>query len=228
MPETDRTTIVIITHDYGRFLATAIQSAAEQTVRPRVLIMDDGSTDSQTEDVIRAARVRWPWLVSHRSRAALGLSATRNAAAARVETEWIVYLDADDWLDTRFVERGERWLDRHPGLDVLTTDMTVVRAGRRPFVAKAMVPRSWPGLLRRNSIVQTSFIRRAMVGALGGYDTALEFEDWDFWIRALKAGYRVGRLPGAHVYRREHGLNKSKRCDEALATQAVRDRHPVA
>ena len=70
-------------------------------------------------------------------------------------------------------------------------------------------------------------VRRSMIQALGGYDGAFEYEDWEFWIRALKAGHRIGRLPGAHLYRREHGLNMSKTCDDSLATRRVRDRHPL-
>ncbi len=226
MPVSSRTTIVVITHNYGRYLRAAVASAVEQTARPRVLIMDDCSTD-ETEEVVRSLIAEHPNLNCHRSTERRGLAATRNDAARRVETDWIVYLDADDWLDRRFIERGAHWLDRHIELDVLTTDMTIVRDGQKPFVSTARAPSSWRYLTRKNTVVQTSFIRRSMILALGGYDGTLEYEDWDFWIRALKGGYRIGRLPGAHLYRREHGLNKSKTGDEALMAERVRKRHPV-
>jgi glycosyltransferase involved in cell wall biosynthesis len=226
MPATSRTTIVVNAYNYGRYLPTAVTSAVEQTCRPRVLIMDDASTD-ETVGVVRSLVAQHPQVGCHLPTQRRGLAATRNDAAQRVETEWIVYLDGDDWLDLQFIERGEQWLDRHPELDVLTTDMTVVRDGQKPFVATARAPQSWTHLTRKNTVIQTSFIRRSMILALGGYDGALEYEDWDFWIRALKAGYQIGRLPGAHLYRREHGLNKSKLVDDALATRRVRDRHPL-
>ena len=82
----------------------------------------------------------------------------------------------------------------------------------------------WTELLARNTIVQTSFIRCDLVRRLG-YDPALDFEDWDFWIRVLQNGGRIARLPGAHVFRREHGRNKSKICDERAAVAAVLDKH---
>lgn len=227
MPTSNQTTIVVNTYNYGRYLPTAVASAVGQTRRPRVLIMDDASTDA-TEAVVRSLVEQYPTLECHRSAQRRGIAATRNDAARRVGTDWIVYLDADDWLDLQFIERGEQWLDRHANLDVLTTDMTIVRDGRRPFVSRARVPDSWHRLTRRNTVVQTGFIRRSMILALGGYDGALEpYEDWDFWIRALKAGHRIGRLPGTHLYRREHGLNMSKTCDESLATRRVRERHPL-
>jgi glycosyltransferase involved in cell wall biosynthesis len=227
MATTDRTTIVVNTYNYARYLPVAVASAAGQTRRPRVLIMDDASTDG-TDEVVRSLVAQYPNVDCHVPAQRRGLAAVRNDAARRVETEWIVYLDGDDWLDPRFIERGEAWLDRHPELDVLTTDMTIVRDGRKPFVSKARAPRSWTDLTRRNTIVQTSFIRRSMILALSGYDGTLEFEDWDFWIRALKAGHRIGRLPGSHLSRREHGSNLSKSFDEPLAARRIRERHPVA
>ena len=189
MPSTSRTTIVVIAHNYGRYLPTAVASAVDQTRRPRVFIMDDGSTD-ETEEVVRSLVAQYPNLECHVSAQRRGLAETRNDAARRADTEWIVYLDADDWLDLQFIERGEQWLDRHAECDVLTTDMTIVRDGQTPFVAKARVPASWPRLTRKNTVVQTSFVRRSMILALGGYDGTLEYQDWDFWIRTLKAGYR--------------------------------------
>lgn len=218
------TTVVVITHNYGRYLPTAVASAVDQSRHPRVLIMDDGSTDG-TEDVVRDLAARYPLLTCHRSAQTRGLAATRNDAAERVETEWLVYLDADDWLDLRFVERGERWLARHPACDVLTTDITVVGEGRAPKVSRTRAPKSWRQLRRRNPVGQTSFIRRSMILSLSGYDDMFAYEDWEFWIRALKAGYTFDRLPGAHVHHREHGLNYGAAADPALATQAIWDRH---
>jgi glycosyltransferase involved in cell wall biosynthesis len=221
-----RTTIMVITHNYGRYLPTAVVSAVTQTRRPQVVIMDDGSTDD-TEEVAGALVARYPELRYHRTPQSQGLAATRNAAADMVQTEWVVYLDADDWLDPHFVERGERWLERHPGCDVLTTDMAVLRPDRAPVHVRARVPRSWRGLLRKNTVFQTSFVRRSMVQALSGYDPTFAYEDWEFWIRALKAGNFIARLPGVHVFRREHGSNYGALANRAEAIRAVRERHPV-
>jgi glycosyltransferase involved in cell wall biosynthesis len=221
---TPTTTVVVITHNYGRYLATAVASVVQQTVQPRVLVMDDGSTDG-TDELMRDLAKRYPLLTCHRSEQPRGLAATRNDAARRAETEWIIYLDADDWLDRQFVESGERWIARHPECDVLTTDTTVIRQGRTPKVARARAPESWRCLLRRNTVRQTSFIRRSMILALSGYDGAFAYEDWEFWIRALKGGYRIDRLPGAHVFHRQHGLNHGAATDPAPATRAIWDRH---
>ena len=220
-----QTTVVVITFNYAHYLTEAVESVLAQTRRPQLLVMDDASEDD-TPAVMERLMTR-AGLDARYVRAASnqGLSRTRNAAAGMVATEWLVYLDADDWLAPNYVEHGEEWLATHRELDALTTDMEIVRNGRRHRRFISSVPASWPKLLKANSIVQTSFIRTSVVRALGGYDPGLDFEDWDFWIRALKGGYRIGRLQGAHVFRREHGSNKSKLCDEPRATRQIRDKH---
>jgi glycosyltransferase involved in cell wall biosynthesis len=227
MQNTDaRTTVVVISYNYGCFLRDAVMSAVTQTVPPHVLLVDDASTD-ETEQVARTLVSEHPAIRYRRLDRNIGLANVRNLAAELAVTEWIVYLDADDWLDARFIARGERQVASDRTLDVLTTDMTIVRDGTRPFVSKARAPHTWHDLIHKNTVIQTSFIRRSMILALGGYDASFEYEDWEFWIRALKAGYRIGRLRGPHVYRREHGSNKSKTCNEALATRQVRAAHPL-
>jgi glycosyltransferase involved in cell wall biosynthesis len=219
------TTIAVICHDYGRYLAEAVESAVRQTRPAEVLVIDDASRD-ETPAIVDRLIASHPSVRRRTLETSVGLSRVRNLAAAEAATEWIVFLDADDWLAPEYVARAESWLRRYPKIDALTTDMTVFgTVGRPGRVVRALVPRFWTDLLHRNSIVQTSFIRRRTVLDLGGYDPGLDFEDWDFWIRLLQSGRRVGRLPGPHVFRREHGLNKSKICDERAATDAIRDRH---
>jgi len=221
---TGRVTVVVICHDYGRFLRQAVESVMEQTLRPRILILDDASTD-ETPEVVAELKRRDAGLEAHREPHNRGLSTLRNLAAERVASEWIVYLDADDWLAPRYVERALRRLDRDPEVDVLTTDMTIVRGRFRRLRWRARAPREPADLARANTVAQTSFVRQEMVGELGGYDPALHYEDWDFWIRALRAGRRFDRLPGRHIYRREHGANKSKLCDDDEATAQIRRKH---
>jgi glycosyltransferase involved in cell wall biosynthesis len=217
------TTVAVICCNYARFLRQAVQSAVLQTRTPRVLILDDASTD-ETPAVAGELVREYRDVDYHRLPANIGLSRVRNLAAEVATSDWVIFLDADDWLDAAYIERGEAFVATHPGVDVLTTDMTIVRNEMPGRVFTSRVPEVWTDLLERNSIVQTSFIRRDLVRRLG-YDPALAFEDWDFWIRVLQHGGRIERLAGAHVFRREHGRNKSKICDEGAATAAVLNKH---
>jgi glycosyltransferase involved in cell wall biosynthesis len=217
------TTIVVDNYNYARFVRDAVLSAIGQSQPAHVMVIDDASTDDSPE-VIRSLVATHRNIEFHPLRVNVGLSRVRNLAATLARTEWILYLDADDWLDTRYIGRAESWLARHPGVDVLTTDMTIVRGDRRRVV-RSRVPAFWDDLLRRNTVAQSSLIRRETIAAVGGFDPALVFQDWDFWIRVKQSGGRIGRLPGPHVFWREHGRNMSKVCDERAATAALRHKH---
>jgi glycosyltransferase involved in cell wall biosynthesis len=218
------TTVVVINHNYGRFLRQAVSSVLHQTRPPSILVIDDAS-DDESAPVLASLQTAHPRIAFVRLQNNIGLSRVRNLAASQVTTEWIVFLDADDWLEPTYVEQAETSLSRSPDVDVLVPDMMLFRGDRRPRLVRSHIPRDWRELLKRNTIVQTSFVRRELVNQLGGYDPSLDFEDWDFWVRALQGGGRFARLPGAFVCRREHGANKSKLCDEAAATAAVRRKH---
>jgi glycosyltransferase involved in cell wall biosynthesis len=224
MAEPPLTTVVIINYNRGRFLREALRSVVEQTTRVNVLVADNASTD-ETPDIVRSLRVIHPDIVFHTLPINIGLARLRNHAATLVTTEWLIFLDSDDWLDLSYVSKAEEWLRTHAAVDVLTTDMTIVRGEGERRVVRSKVPRYWDELLVRNTIVQTSVIRRSLVARLGGYDPTLDFEDWDFWIRVLQAGGRIARLPGSHVFWRDHGDNYSKACDQRLATAAIRQKH---
>lgn len=223
-----RTSIAVITHNYGRYLTQAVESALAQSRPARILILDDASEDDTPIVATKLVAESGGTVDYHRATVNQGLSRMRNLAAELVTTEWMVYLDADDWLAPSFIHAGEAWLDTHARTDVLTPDMIVVRDDRPARVVRARAPLCWTDLADENTVVTAAFIRRSVIAAIGGYDPALHFEDWDFWIRVVKAGYRIERLPGPHLYRREHGLNKSKTCDEAEGRRQIRAKHPPA
>lgn len=220
MPDT---TIAVICHDYGRYLPEAVMSAVRQSRPAHVVVIDDASNDD-TPIVMDQLAAMYPAIDRRHLPANVGLSRVRNLAAQTATTDWVVFLDADDWLTPDFIADAESWLHDHRDVDALTTDMTIVR-GRRRRVVRTNVPAFWTDLLRRNTVVQTSLIRRQAILDLGGYDSTLDYEDWDFWIRFLQSGRRIGRLAGPHVFHREHGRNKSKVCDDRAASEAVRSRH---
>lgn len=80
---------VVIARDESDRIARCVRSLV--AVCDEVLVLDSGSTDG-TPDIARAAGARvesQPWL---------GFSAQKNAAIARARHDWVLLLDADEWL----------------------------------------------------------------------------------------------------------------------------------
>jgi glycosyltransferase involved in cell wall biosynthesis len=93
--------IVIPCYNAERTLAGTLDSAlAQDDVAPEIVVVDDGSTDGSLAIARRyGPRVR---VVTGPNR---GASAARNIGIAATSAPWIVFLDADDWLEPRSLAR---------------------------------------------------------------------------------------------------------------------------
>jgi glycosyltransferase involved in cell wall biosynthesis len=86
--------IVVVNHDYERFLAQAIDSALGQRgADVEVVVVDDGSTDG-SRDIIAGYGSRVTPVLQDNA----GQAAAFNAGLARASGDVIVFLDADDVL----------------------------------------------------------------------------------------------------------------------------------
>lgn len=90
-----RVSVVVINHDYERFVGEAIQSALDQDHDDvQVIVVDDASTDGSRAVIDRYAdRVT---VVPHRCNAGQGAAVNSGAAVADGDLVW--FLDADDIL----------------------------------------------------------------------------------------------------------------------------------
>lgn len=87
--------IVIDNHNYGAFLAEAIESARRQThAGVKVIVVDDGSTDD-SRDVIRRHEDEIDAVVLKENG---GQASALNAGMERSEGDVVIFLDADDVL----------------------------------------------------------------------------------------------------------------------------------
>ena len=92
--------VVIPTYQRERIIGRAIESAIAQTLpADEIIVVDDGSTDS-TPSVLRTfASVR-----SLRQPQS-GSAAARNRGVQEARSNWIAFLDSDDWWESDHLER---------------------------------------------------------------------------------------------------------------------------
>lgn len=219
--------IVVLCHDYGRFLPEAVESALAQTYRPvEVVIVDDGSTDDSLDVAQRyAGRAR---VVTQPN---MGLERTCNRAVRElISGEWFVFLSADDALEPTYVERLMGALRRSPDAAYAYCRPLLFGARNGPM---RCLPFSAYFLVRRTNFVNASALtRRADYLEVGGYgedlgDVALE--DWDFWLRMLEHGKRGTYVREPLLRWRRHEAGSRNPEDEARdlrARAAIRARHP--
>lgn len=216
-------------------LAEALASVMAQTL-PGVaaVVVDDGCPMPETRAVALEAAARHPGRVHVLRRRNGGLSAARNtgidyALAALPGATALYMLDADNRIEPPFLERGlallaaspERtgWL--YPDIDSLGMEDCADCSG-------SFSPLS---LLLDNYCEAGSLIRRELAAAGLRYDETMRqgWEDVDFWLRCLGAGWEGRHWPQAGFrYRRraESMLADSDRMVPQLRA-AIRARHPL-
>jgi succinoglycan biosynthesis protein ExoO len=155
----------------------------------------------------------------------VGIGAMLNQLAAGVDAEWLARLDDDDLFKPNHLELLSSGVEN---ADVVYTWCEVVpRAGNghAPALPAVLGPDGWipnhdfdaSRLRERNYIPATTLIRKSLWEQLGGWllpgwgigesPREPEFEDWDFWLRALDAGARFLCIPEVTWTYRYHGEN---------------------
>lgn len=137
-----------------------------------------------------------PWVHTH----AGDLTQARNIALERVETEWVIYLDADDELEPGYVEAMEGG-----SADLRAPSVRYVQDGRssRPRIPKvAGHHHACTGdcLPEGNWLVIGTAVRADLLREVGGWRDFPWSEDWSSWLRCWLAGATVEAVPDA-VYR---------------------------
>jgi glycosyltransferase involved in cell wall biosynthesis len=224
-------TIVVPLFNGARFVETTLKSVLAQTFRRfEVIVVDDGSTDDGPH-IVRAhlsdPRLR---LVgsSH-----LGVASARNAGAARAsgQSEYLVFLDADDVWHPDALAAMVDALERRPDAagafvlaDYIDGDGKVLREGDFPRHMRGredldqglLVPRdaaadvSVEHLFLSNPVYPPSclLVRRTAYDLTGGFDGRFLAEDWEFVVRLAERGPLVP-VDRVMVGYRRHTANAS-------------------
>lgn len=178
-----------------------------------VVVVDDGSTDDTLARVERWSEVLPLRIVRHeRNR---GVTAGRTSAVAALTTELVVNLDADDvWLP-HHLEAMVAAYQAHPGV-VSPCAVRWEPASARPIVwgtRLQRVPRpqdrDLAHLLVRNWVFTGALFERRPYDAVGGCYRHRLAEDWDLWLRLLRAGVPLTVLDEPTVLYRVHPGNIS-------------------
>jgi glycosyltransferase involved in cell wall biosynthesis len=102
--------VIIPCYNHGQYLHESVGSARDQSYpNIEVLVVDDGSTDN-TREVCQALGVAF----IHQSNQ--GLSAARNTGIEHSKGDYLVFLDADDWLYPGAIETNVSHLLHRPDL----------------------------------------------------------------------------------------------------------------
>lgn len=101
--------VIIPCFNHGQYLNEAFASIGSQNYRDiEIIVVDDGSTDDTKEITGQNAEVKYIYQTNK------GLSAARNTGIKNSKGEFIIFLDADDWLLQDAINTNLYFLKQYP------------------------------------------------------------------------------------------------------------------
>jgi len=207
---TDQPTISVIIPVYNgeRFLAEAIQSVLDQTLRPdEIIVVDDGSTD-ETGQIVAGLVKNAPVPIRYICQANSGPSIARNAGVHAAVGDLLAFLDADDiWLPTK-LNKQVHMLHEHPELGYVGCHV-------RP---QLVFREEWPATLNwaywesqpPSYTSSALLILRSTWEQVGPFDPNRRLgEDADWVMRARDAGVQAAVVSEALLVKHLHDRNLS-------------------
>ena len=188
-------TAILPTWNRAEWLEKSIQSVLDQTFGDfELVVVDDASMDSTAEIIERySGKIRTIVFSENR-----GISAARNAAISTSDSEWIAFLDSDDFWHPDKLQKQIAQTKMRPACPLHFTDEIWIRNGVRVNPKKKYQKKEgWifqPSLALCLMAPSTVILRRELFEVHGLFDENLPVcEDYDLWLR-LTAQHPVALL----------------------------------
>jgi glycosyltransferase involved in cell wall biosynthesis len=215
-----RVTIYITNFNYARFIDKAIQSVVSQTYSNiELIVIDDGSTDNSKEVLAKYIRDENINIVFQENK---GLNRTNNIALRMAQGEYIMRLDADDFLATEAVEKMLMVFRDNQQIGLVFPDYYYInlenhiigREVRHRFSDEVtLYDQPAHGAC---TLIKTEFLKH-----LGGYNEDYSCQDgYDLWLRFISL-YKVGNINEPLFYYRIHPDSLSKNEKRILTTRRL-------
>ncbi|AMM50242.1 glycosyl transferase [Rufibacter sp. DG15C] len=214
--------IICLCYNHERFLREALDSVLAQTYpRVEVIVVDDLSLDNSVA-IIQEYVAAHPHIQFIQHAQNQGNCRSFNEAFALSKGEFIIDFATDDVLHPERLAKQVAAFETLPEkVGVVYTDAELIDEQSKPLglfyrrnTKGEIFPKPAQGdvfadVLGRYFICPpTMMVRRQVLQGLGGYDTTLAYEDFDFWVRSAR-NWHYHFLDEVLCQRREHASSLS-------------------
>lgn len=180
-------TVVIPAYNAEKYIEKTLASVFEQTVACKVIVVDDASKD-ETLAIVQKYQKLYPDRVQviHKSMNE-GVSAARNDGVKTADTEYVAFLDADDWWDKDKTEiqlslvKESKAVACYSGRELMTAEGDSTRK-----IISVPETVTYKELLKGNVIPCSSVLMRRDVALQYPMDHDELHEDYIMWLEMLR------------------------------------------
>ncbi|MGM0588494.1 MAG: glycosyltransferase family 2 protein [Bacteroidota bacterium] len=199
---------VIAAKDARDLIGETLDSLLNSEIPPeRIWVIDDASEDDTGAVALTYDRVE---LLTNKENH--DTSYSRNRGLKRVETEYVLAIDADDLVHPQKTKIQMEYLEAHPEVDFAYGDKQgfnneFQKENYNELLTYEQVEDVFRLVLKRNTIVPGMVMFRTRFFERYGYfDEQIHISnDRELYLRAMIQGATFGYTPGAILFYRQHG-----------------------
>jgi GT2 family glycosyltransferase len=207
--------VVVTNYNYGQYLQEAIDSVLNQTYPAiKLYIIDDASTDNSHQ--LLKQYTDKAVIIKHNKNK--GIVYARNEAFDLCNTKYILFLDADDWLDTDYVKTLFEAAEKHD-LDVAYCDANYFISHKADMGQSLNPPDFNIDRMKNGNFVHMSSLMRVKAIGATRFDKAMEkitHEDWDFFLNLALKRVKFGKVNGVALNYRVKSINRNMHLDDEI------------
>jgi glycosyltransferase involved in cell wall biosynthesis/peptidoglycan/xylan/chitin deacetylase (PgdA/CDA1 family) len=189
--------IIIPAYNAANTIIETLESVLTQTSPNwEVIIVDDGSVD---ETMTIANRfIEKDGRIRALTQSNQGVSVARNTGISHANFEWLLFLDADDWISPYYIERAVNLIASDPDVDAVHCGwVRIAPDGSR--LKEMYAPHfsdMFPVLAKTSPFaVHACIVKKSVAEMVGMFDASVKnCQDWDFWQRVARTGAKFGAI----------------------------------
>lgn len=209
-------TIAIPFYNADLFLSQAIESVICQTYSDwKLLLIDDGSTDSSLEIANKYAKTD-DRITVYSDGENKNLGFRLNQIPYLVNTKYLARMDADDIMHPQKIEKQIKTLENNPQIDVLGTNAYSI--DENDYVIGIRVKPSGKNLRKVNSFIHPTIVAKTEWFKKNPYNVqAVRVEDIELWMRTSEK-YNFEMLNEPLFFYREFGGGYYKKYMKSISS----------
>lgn len=220
-----KVSVYLTCHNYGRFVAEAIDSVYDQLFDDwELLIINDGSSDDSKEVIDAKAQERPDRVRIFHNTEPEGLANCANLAIDQAQGQYIIRLDADDYFDESALLTMATFLDRNPNVALVYPNYQYVdEDGNFLGVEQRKRVGTESKVLDLPAHGACTMARKRVLKSVGGYSTDYRAQDGhQIWLKILNR-YQVANVSTSLFYYRQHSVSMTRDMDRVLqARRAIK------